>query len=531
MCSITSHPNFNTNFNSEILGQEGKQKEFEARCQMYIENLNGWDLEDFFVSMLEGEKGCFSKGHFLNPRLDGFKLPEDIQVELIKILLNKNCSEVSRNISCFEIENPKTLIEIAKLCGPQCLRNLVIDDQKGLVELVAHFLKEFPESEVIDELKFIGDKNPEDMLQILKMCSVNQAHFILANLDDFGFEPKHIIEIANKVADRRPNLILLKLYELGIEDNEALQKLKEKCILLGGIPCVDRIRELSQSYLSNIYGGPLSKTFLKDIPVTNAESSFDEVLDYIKTIAANRIEMLGRKMWIDSIYGSNMKEIWVNLLSENNLKKGANMSQADRLMYSDILDEMQCEETSQILLRTFFGIDNLSSKTHQLQYDLKQLKEGGFAQFKSVIEENSTKFDGKPTSHFFSYQLNCYDLGHTLTLVQYRDKDHGIRYRVLQSWINDHTLRDYLLNRDISYSQEEFESFMDGFEHCLTGDTWTLEMAEFYIKYFLKENSSPIGKPLKKEDVNFSCLYGASDGSQLAKIKAQFEEFRPSVGP
>jgi len=78
--------------------------------------------------------------------------------------------------------------------------------------------------------------------------------------------------------------------------------------------------------------------------------------------------------------------------------------------------------------------------------------------------------------------------GHKFKVIAYRNEDHEIRYKFLQSYVQKYTLLAYLNkvnSKEIQgeYSHEEFKQFLLEFKELLKADAWN-EINEFYKKYF-----------------------------------------------
>ncbi|MBA3237235.1 MAG: hypothetical protein H0T62_02655 [Parachlamydiaceae bacterium] len=128
------------------------------------------------------------------------------------------------------------------------------------------------------------------------------------------------------------------------------------------------------------------------------------------------------------------------------------------------------------LLKAMFGHQG---SDHQFKQEVFEngTVERGLNKTWSILKDNETQFEGKPPSHFFAYSLGSLAIDHIFVVIQHRDEQSNVKYRILQSWLRDHYLNDYITNRGADLSSEEFIKFQEGYNSALLNAHWTNEKA------------------------------------------------------
>lgn len=139
-----------------------------------------------------------------------------------------------------------------------------------------------------------------------------------------------------------------------------------------------------------------------------------------------------------------------------------------------------CGETNGVIQDAIFGVNN---ETDKIRLDLTITQEN-IEKVISIIKDNESKFEGVDSTHIKAYSIN-FGIEHVFAIIQFREIDGKIKYRLLQSWIGKYNLKEYMKQRENSFNQVEFNSFAEEFKHLLIDPKWTQKDKMFYKKYFI----------------------------------------------
>jgi hypothetical protein len=493
--SNLSHDNL-IDFEKLISAQKTNElSPFDKQCIAYFETFVVPDHEELADYMKDfSKKGIkyFTQGGFLDPPVNGQILTKQGRIEIVKLLVE---------------QHPQYLVAYTHMIDRSTKNELAL----------AYVKNDFPF--FIKHFQKFGVTEPSQLRELAYAGLEKNAGLILSNLKLFKCQDeKDIIFLIDHCAEIRPSLVLLKLDTLGIKDQGAIERIRAKCLEHKAISNAYRINDLvSQELISH----PQSNKEIKATTLS-ADSGIEEVFNFFKTMSNDvRIEIAGRNMWSEYTYRE------MNPTLPHNYSEALWSKRFNDL--SETIYTTKCGITSEALLSSIFGVRNADSKLETLAYNnrLRPLK---FQKIKEVFEKNRNEFEGAPPSHFFAYRIQSNRLDHSFMIIQYKNDQNEIRYRLLQSWVEGHDLKEFMTNRSNSFNQEEFDVFLDGFGHSLMDERWSNDKAEFYNNYFMQDESFTLDRkythlsPNEKE--TFTLDYGSSNGEEIATQKAEFEEFK-----
>jgi hypothetical protein len=271
----------------------------------------------------------------------------------------------------------------------------------------------------------------------------------------------------------------------------------------------------------------MSSTSPKYIMADEISSNIEmkKIFKLIKKFAKDPVnQLITRNLWSEYSLilipnGDNSilhKKVQAELKNSNELLKKASLN--------------RCGKTAESLKRAIFGVKN----THLNRVVLSNeffCKEELDKKIWSTIRENENCFEDKPLSHFFGYFFGCATLDHAFFIVQHRDVQHNIKYRILQSWQNEHSLYDYMKNRGHYLSSEEFAQFANGLNHVLFHKEHTYQKDIFYEHYFMAQAIFNCDDFMTKATLDYYAQSGHGHievewgSSNLDKINNQIDEF------
>lgn len=414
--------------------------------------------------------------------------------------------------------------------------------KKGLIEIIKLIVKSSSANFITDNLRNSGIDEESSRLEIAKACIETSFYSSMRKFDSFGIknnslkiefykhcvewmgnDVKHFIEnfpqfditnqkaliaIVTRIAAFRPDLVLRNINQFGLNKASA-DAVILKCAELPPNPTTKLItfwmRE-NKDRLSSITNFPFEKIKMK-IKIT-PNNAIQKIIELFKHFAENPDkEIVGRKCW--RLSHTENGDALIELLTPSKIKEMVALS--------------KCLTTVTALETAIFGVDNPAQ--NQMIFKSDELDN-----FWQPFLENEKKFEGKPPSHFFAYSIDCGDYDHTFMIIQYKDEE-GIKYRILQSWVENigrrgHSLDEYMTKRGEELSEEDFLNFREGFNHVVSNGKWTPETRIFFAHYFMRdEELRQIGA-----DYHFSSKlglqWGASNLDAILMHKAQFETFK-----
>lgn len=260
----------------------------------------------------------------------------------------------------------------------------------------------------------------------------------------------------------------------------------------------------TSDYNKKIFSDPLPHEKIKNSIQVPPSKEIQEIFALFKLIAENpETELIGRIRWL-------IKKDY-DLENVINLREEPQKAAASQ----------RCLYTVQALYAAIFGVKG-DVRVYQRDFSRYEGTLEELNRFWLSVKNNENQLKDKP-SHFFAYQIDC-GQDHVFMLIQYRDEQSNVKYRILQSWMNEHSLNDYMTNRD-SFDSEEFMDFTNKLNHVLLHETWTSEKQAFYEQYFMTDNNNPgIGEDHISTWLTFR--WGASNLDQVRMQKAEFETFK-----
>jgi len=83
-------------------------------------------------------------------------------------------------------------------------------------------------------------------------------------------------------------------------------------------------------------------------------------------------------------------------------------------------------------------------------------------------------------------------IGHNFVVLQYKDEQENVRYRLFQSYVSVHTMFEFIEkseanNNSHDYSQEEFETLIAGIQNLQEAKCWSPELNEFFKRHFMAQ--------------------------------------------
>lgn len=145
--------------------------------------------------------------------------------------------------------------------------------------------------------------------------------------------------------------------------------------------------------------------------------------------------------------------------------------------------------------------------------------------FNDVCKTNAQELLSNSETYLFTYDLTLeghvrlenggHRVNHNFLIIQYKALDGDIRYRFLQSYVSQYSLKEFIEQSEQDknshdLSELEFAEFVKKMALFSAADTWTEEVAEFYHRYF---------------NVKHEYL----DGTICKDVKIDFENGTPSI--
>lgn len=465
---------------SEIneLKQSDKLTFFDHKAIEYFKNASREDLADFSLWWDDGENHIDSliKGYFLpkSARDSNFSISQVGLQEIAKILAEKHPLLLVNILEFFNIEDQNVLVDLVTMCkSAELMEHIQIISEQDRAQIAKTLIREGNTKEVLKYFKYFSIENQ-----------------------------KFIEEICDQLTETRPDLFIENIAIFPLNNTFVKDALIAKCLPHLEYFTSGKIREFVHAYLSAVsLQPPMDALALaaERIHLQSAEPSSLEkrIVDVFKKIADDpRMEILGRSLWSDS------QEIPVESLD-------------------DSYASTQCGVTSDVLLKAIFGIKDIENMK---QLDLTATAEC-VDNVIGMIKDNENKFEGVPPSHFFAYSIGSHDIDHAFVIIQYRNEDGSLKYKLLQSWVNEHRLNNYMERRTGSLSQKEFNSFSEDLRHLLLSPKWTTNNALFCKKYFMHDVENRVGK-YKKTGGELTVVHGSSDLDKMKLLQLEFEVFK-----
>lgn len=455
---------------------------FDEIAIQHFESASYSDLCDFFNKFRETcNMNYLIHGEFLDKSNRGYNFQLS-QSGLNKILL------------LFAVKCPSDLIISFKY-------GLRVEDQKTLIEIAKL-------SKRSDCLNYFHITDEEERAQIAKVCikEGNPAKFLIKeNFISFSIENKRLREeLCETLAEVRPDLFIKNLDLFGPIDGFLKQNLLLKCIPQLKYITAGKIKETIDLYSIRlkINASQFKGIDSERIKTLSLESSNSEekILNIFNKITENPgVELYGRAFWRSN------QQSQISATSNN----------------CSLLT--QCVMTNDAIVKAIFG-PNVDEKLQALKLSKEK---NNFSELVSLIQINESKLKNRISNDFFSYSffLNKRGLEHFFVVLQYLGEGNKIRYRILQSWLFEHTLKEYMEHRANSLSQSQFCEFLQEFEHMLMHPFWTHQFEIFCFKYFMFEPKSNLNTP-NISSWELEVKYGISDLESINSIEIQFEMFK-----
>lgn len=425
----------------------------------YFKDLDDHDLNDF-INRWQGV-GCD-----INTLMNNLPSPLSQQgaYEIIKVFAEKRPRAIAEWVADIGIEDQKILVELAKICK----------DAKNI-----EYFEITSENDRAEIAKLcIREGSPDDALKNFKNFSIHDSTLLK--------------EICETLTEARPDLFMenFKLFSL---DKSFENELIAKCLPHASFYTAGKVRDLINAFQTST--SPEGTLSLSPDRIKRKDAAFSDVdkkiVSFFKKIAENH------RMGVLTQSPHSQIEAYL------------------RQPY-DLLTLTGCGMTSVILLNAIFGE---AQKTNLISLNFIPTNENLSALI-SLIKKNGAELDELPPTHFFAYSIGSKGLDHVIVVIQNRDESHKIQYRLLQSWVKQHDLQDYMENRTNALNESEFFSFFEEFRHVLLHPTWTHQKALFYNRYFMYRPGFAVGKlhPPQKELI---IKYGPSSLDEMKLLDLQ----------
>jgi hypothetical protein len=476
-----------------------------------------------------------------------FSEVEKKAISFVKDLSNENIVKLTRDINN-DINNGNIEdwgINIIKYLDIEKNGQDVLSE-KAVVEIIKILIKQQPTS-IVEIIEYSGINNHEAMFEIAKTMAENNPRVFLRFIDNFGIESQKelaeiyklwvikgathvmnavmkalppfktvdsssLIDILECASTYRPDLVLKFITQKRMQDQKALSDTIIKCITQ--VPYVVSVSKPIQNWVNEHREVLSSLTDINSKAIGKAvhispNKKMIQIFSLFKKFAEEpATELVGRNLWVQ--YSINQKSGIDNSKVSENLRNPV----ASRLEAS----LAQCGMTALALKCAIFGVKDMQLNSVTLQkesFGINQLNEVW-----TKIKENQKEFKDKPSSYFISYIISCSSLDHQFIVVQHCDKEKKVKYRILQSWVKQHNLNDYMTNRDIDLSSEEFNQFTNGLNEILFQSVETYQKEIFYQQYFMS-NFMPVSSQ-KIIEVE----WGPSDFKTILHQKNEFDHFK-----
>lgn len=126
-----------------------------------------------------------------------------------------------------------------------------------------------------------------------------------------------------------------------------------------------------------------------------------------------------------------------------------------------------------------------------------------------------------------SNQNSAHDIDHIFTVIQYKDAANQLRYCLLQSYANQCSFLEYLINSEATnnshmMSHDEFMIFIDGLQYFLNAKTFDQNVEQFHQRYFHTTKSylgDNLGKKVSVDFVNEMPKHTTVDSPSSLNVK------------
>ncbi len=200
-----------------------------------------------------------------------------------------------------------------------------------------------------------------------------------------------------------------------------------------------------------------------------------------------------------------------------------------------------CGVTTKGLLAAIHGLQY----QHSTRISLKELND--------QIHKHALALQESATAEIYTYNISLegciwngdednfrsHSLAHNFIVIQYIDLDNKPRYRFYQSYIQQHSLKEFIersqSDKNYDLSQSEFEVFLLNLRFISNAKTWHEEMGIFYRHHFKVESNYIGWKICKQINIDFSNIDEALKKRVLPKamvlgtIQVQIESRRISL--
>jgi hypothetical protein len=386
--------------------------------------------------------------------------------------------------------------------------------ERGMIEILKFMIGKFPQSECISLIK-LAELSPEARVELAKWYGEQFPNLFFESIDDFDIlDEAGLIEVCKSILTKDPTLVMFELPELDIYDQKGLleilwsaaefrpdlvlksinkmkisdQNEKDHVILkcIGKIPSAALNSKKTCAWIDQhqefiFSNDPALETIIKASKV-NPSRPMEEIFDFFNEMAepSNRpIELAGRCLWFNYTTYRYVKEndeayeekrhVYKKLINAKELKKLATFN--------------QCSMTGLALKYAIFGEDSC----YEVNLKKRSYRKEGLDKVWATIKKNEESFEEHSKSYFFGYFFQCCSIDHCFFIIQYRDVQNQIKYKLLQSWVDSHSLDDYMKKRKHDLCSEEFEQFAQGLNHVLFTEQCSLQKKIFFKNYFMTE--------------------------------------------
>lgn len=475
---------------------------YNAPLKQKNETIHSADLNSFDIRAIKTIKEIISNNNSLSDLKCNITTLEDWG----KYLTGINNEKLSENGN---IEIVKLLIDIM----PNEIASVI--HRSGLSSKanteIAHFLAEKNPEIFLKHIDNFRLENQIVLVEACKLCASTHTDLLMDNLLKFGIkDQKALLEILSIAADYRPDLVIRFIDNVEIEDQIEKDQVIVKCInkasyvVTTSNKIVDFINDHEHLFSASTLAS-LKKTInARQIPSnTDMQKIFNIFLGYAYRPAE---EIIKRQLWQKYAEGENSAEKTQDTLRDpNELQRLASQS--------------HCGYTAAALSASLFGVSK-DTKKIVLENDSYRVEE--LDKVWSLMKENKESFKEKPLSYCIGYTIFSKNKDHVFVIVQHLDSEDNIKYRILQSWVQQYSLFEYITKRNSDLSEDEFDYFTNELNHVLFHEDHTPRKEVFYEHYFMtkaKNQKDTEGKSLEVE-------WGPSTLDKINENRIQFEEFK-----
>lgn len=387
--------------------------------------------------------------------------------KIVKMLMQSFPDIMAPHVHLFKINAVEKRVKLAKICALAVPRIF------------------------LQSIRYFHIPKTINIANLVKICFTYSADTLLTNLRDCRDESE-LVNLLNPTAKLSPDLVLERIHEFTLsqpkQDEIMLTALKH-----GAMTTSDNVKlwvDNHNDLLSKVK--TVSERVILSGWSVSPNAHINELFAFFTHIAESPYaEILGRLQW-NANEGENRRQ--------DELAKDPNFT--------------RCGATSEALLIAILGKEAESEMNFKAD-------EASLNNIWKILIGNEANIKNLPPSNFFCYCTDLKSLNHCFLIIQYLDGLGKIKYRLLQSWIFNHTLKQYLNRRARELNSDEFAEFYNLLREVLLGTKEIKIINDLFKKYFMFY--SPPVIYLDKNACSFQ--WGLSNIERVRQQRMLFDEW------